>query len=239
MSGASSWFYIKAPSLGHGPFVQPRPSLRKFGLESSKDRLLAFSDPTTPFRFTRLVLRALDPFSIACRDVLEVVHCSRILLALTSSANAQALISPPIGVRGKPEEGDVQSPSPSNPCSNVNIAQGNADGTFSASIENFVTLISTRRMSAAEQCTSKKVATHQECRPTWQIFRPLRPVRVSIQTVHGGTIKLLSQSVARLDPRSRELNQGSMTAWSVRYAAEALVLFEGVISTCRRLSYKL
>ena len=36
----------------------------------------------------------------------------------------------------------------------------------------------------------------------------------------------------------------SMTAWSVRYAtlptnADALVLFEGVISTCRRLSYKL
>ena len=27
MSGADSWFYIKAPSLGHGPFVQPRPSL--------------------------------------------------------------------------------------------------------------------------------------------------------------------------------------------------------------------
>jgi hypothetical protein len=141
------------------------------------------------------------------------------LLALTSSVNAQALISPPIGVRGKPEEGDVQSPSPSNPCSNVNITQGldtsttvkaNADGTFSASIENFVIVISTRRMSAAEQCTSKKVATHQECRPAWQIFRPLRPVRVSIQTVHGGTIKLLLQSVARLDPRSRELNQGSL-----------------------------
>jgi hypothetical protein len=68
------------------------------------------------------------------------------LLALTSSVNAHAAVSPPLGVKGDPKRTDVQQPSKADPCGNVNIAQNIdtstptdafANGTFSASITDF------------------------------------------------------------------------------------------------------
>ena len=73
------------------------------------------------------------------------------LLALTSSANAHAVIldavvAPALGVNGSPALSDVQRPSQANPCGNINIAQNldnstavnaNAKGIFAANITGF------------------------------------------------------------------------------------------------------
>ena len=67
-------------------------------------------------------------------------------LALTSSVNAHAAISPALGVAGNPVRNDVQRPSAASPCGNVNIAKNidtstavaaDANGSFSPSITNF------------------------------------------------------------------------------------------------------
>ena len=69
-----------------------------------------------------------------------------ILLALTSSVNAHAAVSPALAVNGAPVRNDVQRPSSAEPCGNVNIAQNLdsstpvqalANGTFSPSIADF------------------------------------------------------------------------------------------------------
>jgi len=69
-----------------------------------------------------------------------------ILLALTSSVNAHAAVSPALAVNGAPVRNDVQRPSSAEPCGNVNIAQNLdsstpvqalANGTFSPSITDF------------------------------------------------------------------------------------------------------
>jgi hypothetical protein len=68
------------------------------------------------------------------------------LLTLTSSVNAHAIISPALGIQGKPMRNDVQRPSNGNPCGNVDIAEhintstavvADENGTFSPSITNF------------------------------------------------------------------------------------------------------
>ncbi|KAI0002115.1 hypothetical protein BJV74DRAFT_722801, partial [Russula compacta] len=68
------------------------------------------------------------------------------LLALTSSVNAHAAVTPALGVQGTPQRSDVQRPSADKPCGNVNIAQNldsstavpaSANGTFSPSILDF------------------------------------------------------------------------------------------------------
>ena len=46
-----------------------------------------------------------------------------LLLALTSSVNAQACISPALGVSGTPDANNVQKPSDDAPCGTINIAQ--------------------------------------------------------------------------------------------------------------------
>jgi hypothetical protein len=70
-----------------------------------------------------------------------------LLLALTSSTNAQVIIVPALGVNGSPGLGDVQHPSTDKPCGNVIISQDldsstpvavDASGTFSPLITNFV-----------------------------------------------------------------------------------------------------
>ncbi|KAF8462640.1 hypothetical protein DFH94DRAFT_787900, partial [Russula ochroleuca] len=72
---------------------------------------------------------------------------SHTLLVLTSSANAQAIVVPALGVNGSPGMGDVQHPSADKPCGNVTISQdldystpvaADASGNFSPSITNFV-----------------------------------------------------------------------------------------------------
>jgi hypothetical protein len=73
------------------------------------------------------------------------------LLALTSSANAHAVIldavvAPALGVNGNPALSDVQRPSQAKPCGNINIAQNldsstvvnvDANGIFSVNIIGF------------------------------------------------------------------------------------------------------
>jgi len=68
------------------------------------------------------------------------------LLALTSSVKAHAAIAPALGVEGTPTLDDVQKPSTSAPCGNVNIADSldtstpvavSADGEFLVTITNF------------------------------------------------------------------------------------------------------
>jgi hypothetical protein len=68
------------------------------------------------------------------------------LLALTSSVNAHAGITPALGVKGDFTRNDVQRPSSAQPCGNINIAQNldtstavkaDANGNFLPSITNF------------------------------------------------------------------------------------------------------
>jgi len=67
-------------------------------------------------------------------------------LALTSSVNAHAAVTPALGVKGTPKRSDVQRPSNANPCGKINIAQtldsstaipANVNGTFSPTVINF------------------------------------------------------------------------------------------------------
>jgi len=67
-------------------------------------------------------------------------------LALASSVNAHAGVTPALGVKGTLTRNDVQRPSTANPCGNVNIAQtldsstaipASANGTFSIDAINF------------------------------------------------------------------------------------------------------
>ena len=71
---------------------------------------------------------------------------SLFFLALTSSVNAHAGVTPALGVKGALSRSDVQRPSTADPCGNVNIAQtldsstavpADANGTFSPTIQNF------------------------------------------------------------------------------------------------------
>jgi phage gp45-like len=68
------------------------------------------------------------------------------LLALTSTVDAHALITPALGVKGNGARSDVQRPSGASLCGNVNILQNldtstpiqaAADGTFLPSITDF------------------------------------------------------------------------------------------------------
>ncbi len=68
------------------------------------------------------------------------------LLGLTSSVNADAVITPPLGVQGTPGASDVQQPSDTKPCGNIPISQNfdasqtvqaNSNGEFNPSIINF------------------------------------------------------------------------------------------------------
>jgi hypothetical protein len=68
------------------------------------------------------------------------------LLALTSSVNAHAGVSPALGVKGNLARSDVQRPSQAKPCGNIDIAQNldtstavnaNGNGSFAASITDF------------------------------------------------------------------------------------------------------
>jgi hypothetical protein len=69
-----------------------------------------------------------------------------ILLALTSSVNAQCLFSPPFGGSGYPAASDVQQPSSDTPCGKISIPQNldtsnavnaGTDGQFTISAINF------------------------------------------------------------------------------------------------------
>ena len=68
------------------------------------------------------------------------------LLALTSSVNANAVVTPPLSVQGTPGASDVQQPSDGKPCGNIPISQNidssqtvqaNSNGEFNPSIINF------------------------------------------------------------------------------------------------------
>ncbi len=68
------------------------------------------------------------------------------LLCFTTSVNAHGAPGNLLGVKGQPTRNDVQRPSQSNPCGNVNIAQNldtstpilaSADGTFTDEFINF------------------------------------------------------------------------------------------------------
>jgi hypothetical protein len=68
------------------------------------------------------------------------------LLASISSANAHAGVTPALGVKGQFTRDDVQFPSTSSPCGNVNIAKTlsnstpvpvGKNGEFSANITDF------------------------------------------------------------------------------------------------------
>jgi hypothetical protein len=68
------------------------------------------------------------------------------LLASISSANAHAGVTPALGVQGQLTRNDVQRPSTSSPCGNVNIAQtldsstpvqADQNGDFSPNVTNF------------------------------------------------------------------------------------------------------
>ncbi|KAF8504836.1 hypothetical protein F5888DRAFT_1658984 [Russula emetica] len=70
------------------------------------------------------------------------------LLALTSSVNAQCVVTPPLGGSGKPTAGDVQQPFSVTPCGSIPIAQNidsseavkaDTSGKFIVSIINFGT----------------------------------------------------------------------------------------------------
>ncbi|KAF8504834.1 hypothetical protein F5888DRAFT_792560 [Russula emetica] len=71
---------------------------------------------------------------------------SILLLALTSSVNAQCVFSPPFGGSGNPAASDVQQPSSDTPCGKTSISQNidtssavnaDADGQFTISAINF------------------------------------------------------------------------------------------------------
>lgn len=68
------------------------------------------------------------------------------VFALTTSVNAHAAIAPALGVKGAPTLSDVQEPSSSSPCGNVDIsdnldtstvAAAAAGGQFSIDVTNF------------------------------------------------------------------------------------------------------
>jgi hypothetical protein len=68
------------------------------------------------------------------------------VFALTTSVNAHAAIAPALGVEGPPTVDDVQKPSSSSPCGNVDIpdnldtstvAAATADGEFFIDVTNF------------------------------------------------------------------------------------------------------
>ncbi len=70
------------------------------------------------------------------------------LLALTSSVNANAVITPLLGVQSTPGASDVQQPSDGKPCGNIPIfqnidtsqtCQADSTGEFKPSIINFNT----------------------------------------------------------------------------------------------------
>ena len=70
------------------------------------------------------------------------------LLALTSSVNANGIITPALGVSGSPGSSDVQHPSDTAPCGTIPIAQNldtstaiqaDGNGKFTPSITNFAT----------------------------------------------------------------------------------------------------
>ena len=76
----------------------------------------------------------------------NIVAAAALLLSVSLQAHAHAAISPMLGVKGTPKRSDVQRPSTAKPCGAVNIAQTldsstaiplNADGTFTATIQNF------------------------------------------------------------------------------------------------------
>ena len=67
-------------------------------------------------------------------------------LALTSSVNAHAGVTPALGVNGTMKRSDVQRPSKAKPCGKIDITQtldsstaipANVNGTFSPAITNF------------------------------------------------------------------------------------------------------
>ena len=68
------------------------------------------------------------------------------VLALTTSVNAHAAVAPALGVEGPPTLDDVQKPSTSAPCGNIDIADNldtstaaaaTADGEFVINVTNF------------------------------------------------------------------------------------------------------
>jgi hypothetical protein len=70
------------------------------------------------------------------------------LLALTSSVNANCVITPALGVSGDPAAGNVQHPSSAAPCGDIPIGsnldssstiQADTNGQFTPSITNFAT----------------------------------------------------------------------------------------------------
>jgi len=112
------------------------------------------------FRSCILTERVLHSLSLADRCHPTFFHpfvvkmlsksftASIFLLALTSSVNAQCVVTPPLGSSGNPTAGDVQQPSSSAPCGSIPIAQNldsseavkaDTSGNFVVSITNFGT----------------------------------------------------------------------------------------------------
>jgi hypothetical protein len=98
--------------------------------------LIHFAGPTcshsVPYHFDKML----------CKSFIASIF----LLASISSANAHAGVTPALGVKGQFTRDDVQFPSTSSPCGNVNIAKtlGNStpvpvgkNGEFSANITDF------------------------------------------------------------------------------------------------------
>lgn len=119
------------------------------GLASSEDRFLTVFLSYQPYYH---LFSASLGWSYSFYSILFVKMFSKsfiapiFLLALTSSVNAHAGITPALGVKGNLARSDVQRPSTAQPCGNINIAQNldtstavNADasGNFLPSITNF------------------------------------------------------------------------------------------------------
>lgn len=104
---------------------------------------LSFLLTLLPLSLTRLIPRAIISFvNMFSKSFIAPI----LLLALTSSVNAHAAIAPALGVEGTPTLNDVQKPSTSSPCGNINIADtldtstpvaASSDGEFVVSITNF------------------------------------------------------------------------------------------------------
>jgi hypothetical protein len=116
----------------------------------SEDRFLVFSSLVYRFLFlfhvTRLVLLILIPLPSIVEMFSKSFIAPLFLIALTSSVNAHAGVTPALGVQGTLSRNDVQRPSTDKPCGNTDIAKtldsstavpANADGTFSAAVTNF------------------------------------------------------------------------------------------------------
>jgi len=123
-------------------------------LSSLEDRCLAVSffclhcylSPAFPASFGQSESYVLSFHSLFFSEMFSESFITLIILAWTSSVNAQAVIAPALGIKGIPTIDDVQKPSSSSPCGNIDIAKtfdistvatASAQGEFSVNVTSF------------------------------------------------------------------------------------------------------